>query len=1818
MESLNNPFAENIQAPKPVRSSNSIVLGSARSRSVSPLHTQSVSIDHQLTAKANPLETFEQNVLVMELDIDCNVRFLSKSWRRIVGTEPAKILKKPIAAIIMGETNDKLVFNKATEIMILDDETYRVRFIVESNLNNQQITNENLSQNNRDSKGNINTNSDSDNDSVSINSSTSTMTTDGGFIELDAQGILIHDRNGIASHTMWIVKPWMALKEVSLEIPEDLIRNLGFGVNLLEAYLNYITELEITDEVNLPTPSMELCRICEEKLPNWWLERHTELCVIEHRIEDMVYIKQEELQEHRKLLQNILDTLHRRQLTGLPQQPSTTALNKSNTAIGSSSMEGSFSPSSSISSISSVNKTSASSDSSTSSTVSISEYKGFPIPNGPPESFSVARRKSVGSTLLPQIRFPFKNIEQLISYCDEALKINPGEINSDIKSYSTLLSPQKNSNIEQPEITYSPNSAKALKVLQDLQLPVSSDMAINELTHDTLVLTESKLEALRRYAHVLQYGDRIVKETDEMITEVILTAVEKIKIQVFNFDNQNESNIPELQSSTYPEFESFDEIQHPPDQQNNNDCTASSLDSKIHRPSQSINWYNNSIFKPKLKSSLHTSISSSSLHSITPNLPRTPQDFNFSETNQNSLSELTNKRELIFSNAVVGITDDKSNAYLSDDGSRSLTPNEHISNTSIQNSSIRETNNLLFHSSNNSRPESRAESRSVSAPSPSSNQNIIKRTSNSSHGHLSSPANLIGMTSSDELAQRIKRHSNSSTPQTKNINRASSPMSLGANNTGGSIPGYNIPLTSIQRQITRSRSNSAALINNNVIDSGFHTASPFTSPVLHAESNCDINNNKVLIPPLNINASNQYLKLPSTSSISTPISATHPPLSPLLMAQGIQVKPHLSSIKDYEAVKPISKGAFGSVFLAKKKSTGDYVAIKVLKKSDMIAKNQVLNVRAERAIMMSQSDSPYVVQLIESFQSANYLYLVMEYLNGGDLATLLKNIGSLPDVWAKQYIAEVIVEVDDLHQKGIIHRDLKPDNLLIDGNGHVKLTDFGLSRMGFINRQKAIDSTFSGMKNNGTLSRRGSGLITPGSSNQGSFSFPSTNVQSIDNPFTSFALSPTSQQSPVNNSSNLLPVFSKGLSPVVPFSLVSANEKESPSDNQGFSLNAINSFTNPIQQEYKTRSRALSNVSDFARPPPSTPKPSLSSSQDDLSKKSSISDIDIKASKLLYGQSQTPESAKSFALFDPSHSTQVKKFVGTPDYLAPETIAGAGQDTSSDWWSVGCILFEFLFGYPPFNDQTPEKVFNNILYNDIQWPNLSTEDFSYLCTDEAKDLIEKLLIKDPGKRLGYGGSEEVKNHPYFNGLNWELLFDVDASFVPNVEDPESTDYFDKRGADMSTFPIEDGYDDDTQPKANILNDLSDESDDEENTSALYDEKPTYNTYRPSIARTDSTSSSTTIDSPRHSFSRYQNYGKRERRGSRLVDMNSNEFGNFQFRNLTVLEKQNKDAINRLKSEHLDHKSSISSLTSEGGNYFGQSGAGSSSGNGSTPGTPGSPFASISSATGLGVTQSPSLVKSKNASLSVPRSSSPARSPSISYVVMSPSGRKTSINSIISANSDNQSMNKQSFSNRSGSSASGVPALLFNRSFNKTINDFSPNSSDNEEISSVIARLNARKSIRRASSLINNDIKMSISSSTKSKFNLNALVCEPIPIHRYAIENDLKKLGCSVVACGSGSELIKKTSGSAIFDIIFASTNLERLHATDLVKLIRHTSGSNSDSIIVAMTGWAKDVEDSGVFDYVTEYPITSMKLRNIIEKLTDITQGEEAIITDTE
>nr|XP_057912854.1 serine/threonine-protein kinase LATS1 isoform X2 [Doryrhamphus excisus] len=145
----------------------------------------------------------------------------------------------------------------------------------------------------------------------------------------------------------------------------------------------------------------------------------------------------------------------------------------------------------------------------------------------------------------------------------------------------------------------------------------------------------------------------------------------------------------------------------------------------------------------------------------------------------------------------------------------------------------------------------------------------------------------------------------------------------------------------------------------------------------------------------------------------------------------------------FKRIKTLGIGAFGEVCLARKEDTGALYAMKTLRKKDVLLRNQVAHVKAERDIL-AEADNEWVVRLYYSFQDRDNLYFVMEYIPGGDMMSLLIRLGIFKEELAQFYIAELTCAVESVHKMGFIHRDIKPDNILIDRDGHIKLTDFGL------------------------------------------------------------------------------------------------------------------------------------------------------------------------------------------------------------------------------------------------------------------------------------------------------------------------------------------------------------------------------------------------------------------------------------------------------------------------------------------------------------------------------------------------------------------------------------------------------------------------------------------------------------------------------------------------------------------------------------------------------------------------------------------------------
>ncbi|GMF41936.1 unnamed protein product [Phytophthora fragariaefolia] len=155
---------------------------------------------------------------------------------------------------------------------------------------------------------------------------------------------------------------------------------------------------------------------------------------------------------------------------------------------------------------------------------------------------------------------------------------------------------------------------------------------------------------------------------------------------------------------------------------------------------------------------------------------------------------------------------------------------------------------------------------------------------------------------------------------------------------------------------------------------------------------------------------------------------------------------HMVTMQDFEILKMLGKGSFGKVYMARERGTdGKIYAMKVLRKSELVKRNQVGHTMMERRIM-SSIDHPFIVGLKYSFQTASKLVMVSDYCCGGEIFFHLKKFRSFSEAMVRFYAAELVAAIGHLHERDIIYRDLKPENILLDETGHVRLTDFGLSK----------------------------------------------------------------------------------------------------------------------------------------------------------------------------------------------------------------------------------------------------------------------------------------------------------------------------------------------------------------------------------------------------------------------------------------------------------------------------------------------------------------------------------------------------------------------------------------------------------------------------------------------------------------------------------------------------------------------------------------------------------------------------------------------------
>lgn len=151
------------------------------------------------------------------------------------------------------------------------------------------------------------------------------------------------------------------------------------------------------------------------------------------------------------------------------------------------------------------------------------------------------------------------------------------------------------------------------------------------------------------------------------------------------------------------------------------------------------------------------------------------------------------------------------------------------------------------------------------------------------------------------------------------------------------------------------------------------------------------------------------------------------------------------TLDDFDLLAVLGRGGFGKVMQVRHRGSGEIYAMKILKKSELRRRRQVERTQTERTILAAVRH-PFIVCLHYAFQNTQKLYMIMDFVQGGDFFTLMRKFKRLPEDWVRIYVSEIAMALQYLHDMDVVYRDLKPENILLDGGGHIKLTDFGLSR----------------------------------------------------------------------------------------------------------------------------------------------------------------------------------------------------------------------------------------------------------------------------------------------------------------------------------------------------------------------------------------------------------------------------------------------------------------------------------------------------------------------------------------------------------------------------------------------------------------------------------------------------------------------------------------------------------------------------------------------------------------------------------------------------
>jgi serine/threonine protein kinase len=632
-------------------------------------------------------------------------------------------------------------------------------------------------------------------------------------------------------------------------------------------------------------------------------------------------------------------------------------------------------------------------------------------------------------------------------------------------------------------------------------------------------------------------------------------------------------------------------------------------------------------------------------------------------------------------------------------------------------------------------------------------------------------------------------------------------------------------------------------------------------------------------------------------------------------------------LDDFDLLKVIGKGSFGKVIQVAKKDTGKIYAMKVLNKKTIIERNEMEHTKAEKNILQKLVH-PFLVNLHYSFQTREKLYFIMDYVNGGELFFHLQQEEKFNEERVRFYAAEICLGLEYLHSSAVLYRDLKPENILLTSQGHICLTDFGISKEG-LESDDARTATFCVPEDHEILTERGfmdlDAFVAASAGDakaelrvasydartkQLVFELPRRLVQYADETRTLVEL--TDEQASgvsmlvtldhdlfvqrgnafekvkakevlsADSAVRQLAVAEAGVvgQSALPFaaelgldtadklalfckfygywrgdgSLAAGSLRFSPvkSADAEWICSAIEQLgitawsraadgKHIFVHERAWVDACASEGASFAPWVWSLDASALRQIVAGLrladGEEATERNVVWTASAqfrdelvrvcLMAGYSphfsckgdawavsySAPDSAAGKKACAPTLSkeqgeiraseytgrvwcfTMPSGFVwvrrarkdaagvvteasrplltgncGTPEYLAPEVLAGKGYGKAVDWWSFGTLIFEMLTGLPPFYSQDVQQMYSKIMNEELVVPDA--------VSPAAKDLLKKLLERDPNKRLI--NPEDIKKHPFFNGLDFEklLLFEIEPPYKPPVKDALATNMID--------------------------------------------------------------------------------------------------------------------------------------------------------------------------------------------------------------------------------------------------------------------------------------------------------------------------------------------------------------------------------------------------------------------------------------------------------